>query len=240
MSRFLALRPTQALPWQPWPSNIHAWPSFLLRLYRQCINKNDDLFVTPHLFNPVQSPVRTRGLLWKPHASPRSALSGATAERCAHWGRRSGEMRAPPSFTASRRGVLERIWPTLTHFAWHGKCPASSGEPCCRAAELRAQQHRDLTDRGTCSPFISIPACSPTSALRDDHGAGVHRRGRGSLSEHAGRGFLLRWQVRFAPYSSAAAITSSSTCLSSCYLPTEAEVVVGGGRLLPACSHMCL
>lgn len=39
---------------------------------------------------------------------------------------------------------------------------------------------------------------SPTSVLRDDHGAGVHRRGCGSLSEHAGRRFLLRWQVGFA------------------------------------------
>lgn len=41
------------------------------------------------------------------------------------------------------------------------------------------------------------PGSSPTPPLRDDHGAGVHRRGCGSLSEHAGRRFLLRWQVRF-------------------------------------------
>ncbi len=42
------------------------------------------------------------------------------------------------------------------------------------------------------------PGPSSTLPLRDDHGAGVHRRGCGSLSEHAGRRFLLRWQVRFA------------------------------------------
>lgn len=48
------------------------------------------------------------------------------------------------------------------------------------------------------SRFYFLTVSIPFWALRDDHGAGVHRRGCGSLSEHAGRRFLLRWQVGFA------------------------------------------
>lgn len=70
----------------------------------------------------------------------------------------------------------------------------------CAAERLNWEHNNTETWQSGGGPDSShfYSSSSPTSVLRDDHGAGVHRRGCGSLSEHAGRRFLLRWQVGFA------------------------------------------
>lgn len=172
----------------------------------------------------------------------------AATQKCAQL--RAGP--EPDSFASSRhprpvsqRNGLEGPWHTLTHFACHGECPALSGELCCRAAELRAQitQRLDKRERergwwwwwgpDSCHFY---PGSSPTGVLRDDHGAGVHRRGCGSLSEHAGRRFLLRWQVGFAHRARQQHPPSAPPLvISSRYLRTEAE----GGTVRCACMCFC-
>lgn len=80
---------------------------------------------------------------------------------------------------------------------------------------------------------------SSTSVLRDDHGAGVHRRGCRSLSEHAGRRFLLRWQVGFTQRSCAATNIITIRC-STCHLVTSPQNL-GGAHANTLCprGYMC-
>lgn len=66
---------------------------------------------------PHQCGARCACAAWveKPHASPRSALSSAEAERCAHPGRRSTEMRtAPRTGTRRQLRLLHSLDPPLS------------------------------------------------------------------------------------------------------------------------------
>lgn len=109
----------------------------------------------------------------------------------------------------------------------------------CAAERLNWEHNNTETWQNGGGPDSShfYSSSSPTSALRDDHGAGVHRRGCGSLSEHAGRRFLLRWQVGFAHGAQQRRYQQHHHPLLHLSSPLVTSPLKrrGDGSLLPAC-----
>lgn len=169
---------------------------------------------------PLLPPPRIRVRAWRACAAPvkttrdsPARLSPVPRRRDAHTEATTAalERRVPGSRTPTdgpQRCQRGRLWRTL-HVMGSGVRRVES-----RAAELRAQQpswRRQLyffffffaqffyflpLSALFRSHIFTLSSLDPLSVRRDDHGAAVHRRGCLSLREHAGRGFLLRWQVR--------------------------------------------